>query len=238
MVESAAGAAPLTTSVDRRAGEVAGERALARREARVVERLEKIVSATLDALSEVGCDITLEEVVRRAGVTRRGVHALFDSFDDLLLAAFEEVAQGRLERQREVFLIHEGDPVAQLRENLHVRWTWFDGEPMPRSLARAVLYPTLRPRMTLDHRQSRWLASAMLTPTVEALRAANVLRTPRLANDDLVELINQFVKARLIDRVLAVPPDVSTLPADPDGFTSTWQVVREVVLDDSAAAQD
>ncbi|MFV0307156.1 MAG: TetR/AcrR family transcriptional regulator [Desertimonas sp.] len=218
--------------LDRSAGEIAAERAMAAREARVIERIERIVAATLDALTEVGVGITLEEVVKRAGVSRRGVHTLFESFDDLLLAAFDEAAQGRLERQREVFAAHAGDPIGQLAETLRVRWTWFDGEPVHLSRARAVLYPTLRPRRSRDHEVSRWTAASAFAPAVAELRRAEMLRSPALDDVELVDAINQYVKGRLTDRVLAVAPEVASLPADPAGFDHVWRVVRALVLAD------
>lgn len=51
----------------------------------------RLLAATVDATAELGADnLTVSEVVSRAGVSRRTFYQLFDSAEDCLLAAFDD----------------------------------------------------------------------------------------------------------------------------------------------------
>ena len=208
----------------------AADRALAGPRARALERIERVVAATAAALTEAGAAITTEDVVRRAGVSRRSITSLFGSFDDLLVVAFDATTEGRLDRQRQAFEAHADDPVAQLREMIRVRWQWCEGEPMPLARARATLYPSLQPSGSSAHERERGLQARSTAAALAGLRRLGRLAPVGLDDVELGATIDAYLRVRLADRVLAVPPDVAVLPPDPDGFEDTCRVLLALLV--------
>lgn len=84
------------------------------------QRRRDLIEATIAVMQRKGMgEATSRDVTRAAGVSAGLVHHYFETFDDLLAKAFEEVAVADLERVREA-LVDIADPVARLDHLIEV----------------------------------------------------------------------------------------------------------------------
>lgn len=100
-----------TTSTDRR--EQAVNRSLDRARGRAEERLQRLMEATEQVIAEGG-DVTVQEVVTRAGQSLRTFYQHFAGKDELLLALLEAGCD-ELATALERAVGREADPLAALR---------------------------------------------------------------------------------------------------------------------------
>lgn len=217
---------------------VAVERSLAARRDKIVGRGERIVESVVELLHEVSDEFTIDDVVRRSGVSRRTFHHLFDSKDEAILAALESLTADRFVQQQDAFTRHEGDPVAQLHAVVLVRWRWPDGQTLPLARAVASTFPRLRTRLPAQIVESQRATNHFVVLALRACRAGGLLRASTLDDQELAGLIGNLMAATLTNRVLGLADDVATVPPDDAGFDPVWTFVAQAALRDDVARPD
>jgi AcrR family transcriptional regulator len=96
----------------------------------VENQRERILSAVADVASVAGYkDMTVEDVIVTAGVSRRTFYEHFKSKDDSFLAAFDAVMEQLFDAIRDAYEQEDRDPTAQLGAGLEAFLEFIAREP-------------------------------------------------------------------------------------------------------------
>jgi AcrR family transcriptional regulator len=173
---------------------------------------ERIVLAAGQAFEDVGPDVTLEEVARRAGVGVATVYRRFQNRDQLVRAVLEHLLTTEIEPAAAV---HTDDPWQDLVGSLETTVDVLAGHQVVRALAREtdavdvqVVHRYLR---SLDKPLRRAIAAKLVRPELEArdLAAVVVMALATAHSGDAAGADRRRYLALLIDGLRPAP---TTLP--------------------------
>jgi AcrR family transcriptional regulator len=155
-----------------------------------------ILSAMAKIVYEQGLElVTVQQVVARAGVTRRRFYELFENREDCFRAAFEESVAMAAERALAAYE-PEGTWVGRVRAGLLALLRFFDEEP---ELARlCVLHATPAAPATLARRSE---VLGKLTMVIDEARRAAPAESnpPPLTAESIVGGVLAVIQARLME---------------------------------------
>jgi AcrR family transcriptional regulator len=139
-----------------------------------VQRARLIAAMTGAAAHRGAADVTVADVMERAGMSRRTFYELFDDLDDCLLAAFEDALAGARERVGSVYDQRAPWP-ARVRAALAELLVFFEERP---EHARMLLIESLTAGMGVVERRAQVLAELAAALDEDGRRAARAQRTP------------------------------------------------------------
>jgi AcrR family transcriptional regulator len=168
---------------------------------RAADKSDRLMSAALDVLRDVGPEFTVQDVVDRSKTSLRSFYQFFDGKDDLVLALYEETVTAGLQGQMEAVERAGADPVCRLRAFMLQEWELLGATEPPLSRALALYHFRLAESRTAELLAALDNSIQALSDLVAACRAAGRLRT---SLDDttcasiLLQTLNTFLQAQVL----------------------------------------
>jgi AcrR family transcriptional regulator len=160
----------------------------------VENQRERILSAVADVTSVAGYrDMSVEDVIVTAGVSRRTFYEHFKNKDDAFLAAFDAVLAQLLTAVREAFE-RETDPVGRLRAGLGAFLDFISREP---AFARMCIVEALAAGSEAVNRRNAAMAT-FATFLDENARTLGTPPHPQLTAETIVGGIYEVIYTRVV----------------------------------------
>jgi AcrR family transcriptional regulator len=156
---------------------------------------ERILSAVADVASAAGYrDMSVEDVIVTAGVSRRTFYEHFKNKEDAFLAAYDEVVSQLLAAVREAFE-SEDDVLGRLREGLAAFLNFIASEP---AFARMCIVEALAAGPEAVSRRNAAMTAFAQIIDEQARELGTPLKPPALTAETIVGGIYEVVYTRVV----------------------------------------